>query len=538
MKFYKTLSFLHIRRKRLVKSKVKHVLPTDVVSELFKTDNGKRFLFEGREYLREIYNVPHRYIVIQASRQAEKSSYLAKDMLLSAIVSEHDSLLYVTALRKQRDEFVNRKINKQFNMSETLRRFFLGRESRDNNQEKILSNGTSMSFRAVGTDPDSARGLPVRKIYIDELQSINPESLAVVMECAQSYPNNSAYLISGTPLSSRNILSKKYTETCQNEWLITCSHCNKENPPLGIEHVDLEKPYLFCKYCGKDMQAMNGRWVAQRPASKKIGYRICRLMTPTCTWRTEAHDGILDKFEIYSEPQFYNEVLGLPFDQGVMPISEAEIYANCSEEDFVDANNVPDHIKQNLTFGAIDWAWSNREGGQAYTIYAIGRLNVNRIEVLYVKRFFGPQYHNPETVLKEIAHVSNAFGVDGIATDYGVGHKENLRLIGLVSARVFEMQYVSSDKECIWDKPSQSYRIGRTVTLDNVFNRLKKQLYKFPKISLMKTYADDIMNVFTEYDPNYKKIRYVHSETGPDDFLHLLNYLAIVIEIKYSKRIR
>jgi len=43
------------------------------------------------------------------------------------------------------------------------------------------------------------------------------------------------------------------------------------------------------------------------------GFRICRLMTPTCKWRTEAKDGVLDKYEDPEYPgfMFVNEVFGI-----------------------------------------------------------------------------------------------------------------------------------------------------------------------------------------------------------------------------------
>ena len=530
---------LYQKVKKKVKPKIlKTITPTEAISQLFKTDSGMPFLFIGREYLKAIYNGEFRYLVIVASRQAEKSSLLAKLMLLNATLGFQDSLLYVTAKMSQVAEFVNRKINKQFALSLQLRKFSFGSDSRNNSSEKILKNGSSMSFRAVGSNADSARGIPAREIYMDEVQSIDPDSIPVVMECAHTFPTTSKYYFAGTPLSKRNILSRKYAETCQNEWIITCQNCQEKNPPLGIKHIDLSKPYLFCCHCGERMEAMYGEWVAQNPEATKVGFRICRLMTPNATWRTEAYDGILDKYESYPEAQFFNEVLGLPYDQGTVPITEEEILANCGDHEFIDVDSPPKTVLQRPSFGAVDWAWSNQDGGQSYTIFAIASLNIDKIEILYVKRFFGPKYHDPENVLREIAAVSNRWNVDAIATDFGVGHKENLRLTGQVNAKVFEMQYVSSDKEWVWDKPTQCFRVGRTVTLDIVFNRLKKQLYKFPKAEFIQPFAEDILNVYIEYDPNFKRVRYLHSGSGPDDFLHLLNYLSIVIEQYFKRKIR
>ena len=277
------------------------------------------------------------------------------------------------------------------------------------------------------------------------------------------------------------------------------------------------------------MDPNDGRWDAQNPDSAWDGYRICRLMTPNCAWRTKSRTGVLDKYEIYPEAKFYQEVLGLPFDQGTQPISEQEIYANCGDTEFIDVINPPESIKQITTFGAIDWSYS-LDNEKAYTIFAIARLNQGRIEVLYVKRFSGPEYHDPDKILREMQSAFNSVNVDMVVTDFGVGHLENLRFRQMVKAEVCEMVYVTSLKEFEYRGGSKSYHLGRTVTLDIVIHRLKKGLYLFPRRDVIEPFASDLMNVTTEYDSDFKSITYLASGSGPDDFMHLLNYLGVVIE--------
>lgn len=508
------------------------------ISRAFFTDNGHPFQFQDRKYLEPIYNHRYRYLVILASRQAEKSSYIAKDMLSDAILNDHDSLLYVTAQQRQSDEFVHRKINRQFELNSELANDYLGAGSIDNIRDKLLTNGTTLSFRAIGQSADSARGIPARKIFFDETQSILSDNIPIVTECAQSYPENSAYIFAGTPLSTKNVLSQKYFNTKQYEWIITCSHCHHQNPPLGIEHIDPSKAFLFCINCGKEMQAQQGHWIPQNPDSPLNGFRICRLMTPTCTWRTPANDGVLDKLDTYPEGAFYQEVLGIPYDVGNLPITAEEVFACCEDRALIDPNHPPEALIQTPLFAAIDWAWNSSESGQSFTIMSIARFNNNRIEILYAKRFTGITYHNPDTVLSEIADCCNRLNVKVIGTDFGIGHKENLRLTGLVKAKVFEMQYTSSLKTVEWDPVANCYKIGRTASLDLVFNRLKKRLYSFPSQKQVAPFTDDILNVYTEYDPNWKRVKYEHAGTGPDDFLHLLNYFGVIAEKYYGLDIR
>jgi len=511
---------------------------TEAVTLYFKTDDGEPFLFEGREYLEEIYNNKHQYLVLVASRQAEKSSYLAKDMLLETVFDKSDSLLYVSASQDQVDEFVNNKINAQFQMNPDLKKHCFNVNTKNNSRLKTFSNGSKMSFRSVGVSPNSARGLSVRKIYLDETQSIPQENVPVVTECSSHYSEKAEIIFTGTPFSKRNILSTLYTDSCQKEWIIRCRKCAKDNPPLGISHIALDLPFLFCVYCKKPIYSKDGRWVAQNPDSEWGGYRICRLMTPNCAWRTKSRTGVLDKYEIYPEAKFFQEVLGLPFNQGTQPISEQEVYANCGDTQFIDVNNPPESIKKIITFGAIDWSYSIENNEKAYTIFTIARMNQGRIEILYVKRFSGPEYHDPDKILGEMQSAFNKVNVDIVVTDFGVGHLENIRFRRMVRARVFEMVYVTTLKENEYKSATKSYHIGHTVTLDIVFHRLKKGLYLFPRRDVIEPFASDIMNVSTEYDKDFKSISYVQTGSGSDDFLHLLNYLAIIMEVRTGEFIR
>lgn len=531
-----TTPFLAIAKKQKASRIV--IKRSDFISSLFKTDAGMAFLFKGREYLKKIYNYSYRYLVILASRQAEKSTLLSKDMLSDGILNPNDSLLYLTAQQRQADEFVHRKINRQFDLNPALEHDYLGPGSINNIRDKILSNGTTFAFRAIGQNADSARGIPARKIYFDELQSILSDNVPIAIECAQSFSDNSAYAFAGTPLSTKNVLSQKYFETKQFEWLIKCGHCGHINPPLGMEHIDISKPFLFCLNCGKDMDARNGEWVSMNPESTLAGFRICRLMTPTCTWRTPANDGVLDKLETYSEGSFYQEVLGIPYDVGNLPITEEEVFACCTDTEFIDPFHPNPGLQSQQLFAGIDWAWNTQEGGQAFTILTLARLNGSRIEILFAKRFIGPKYHNPSTVISEISQICNGLGVKVIGTDFGIGHKENYRLNETVNARVFEMLYTGSGTEHSWDTEAKCFKLGRTVILDLVFNRLKKGLYRFPKRSVIQPFAADILNVYAEYDPNWKRLKYEHAGTGPDDFLHCLAYLSLIIEQYHSIKIR
>ena len=108
----------------------------------------------------------------------------------------------------------------------------------------------------------------------------------------------------------------------------------------------------------------------------------------------------------------------------------------------------------------------------------------------------------------------------------------------MVSASVFELQYGNVKGDWKWDSEGTRFIVSRTRTLDLVFNRIKKKLYEFPSHPVIKPFADDIFNMYKQYDSNNKTSKYIHAGSGPDDFLHLLNYFGIIAEYRGGKQLR
>lgn len=500
--------------------------PSSFVEKIFKIDNGKQFSFKGRDYLLPIYNSMEPNLVIMSSRQAEKSTYLANTMLSRAFLHKMSSALYVTARKGQADDFVRLRINPQFDFNPFLKKMYISNKKTNRISDKLLTNGVSLLFRALGIQATGIRGISAQEIYFDEVQSIYSDNIPIALECAHSFTERARYRFAGTPLSTKNHLSRRWTSSCQNEWIIYCAKCNKYNDPLGINHIDEKKSYLFCSNCGKPLDRDRGQWVAQNPSSSSIGYRITRLMTPNCRWNTPAGDGVLDKFKTYSAELFHNEVLGLPYDSGSFIIREEEIYAWCSDYEFMYPNNVPPGLSSTMQIMGVDWAWSNPGGEHAHTIITVATKYQERIKIIFAKRFDGPRYHDPDKVLKEIAELVQKFSVQIVATDWGVGHKENLRLRKMVKPKVFEFMYTSSTQHSKWDMESNCYKLGKTPTMSGTFELIRSGRFEFPNIQTFESFASDILNIFSEMDPISKIQKYDHN--GPDDFFHTLNYIVQV----------
>lgn len=523
------------RKKRIHEKPLK---PSDYIAKTFRSDTNRPIDVVNRPYLRELLDKHHPSLTLVASRQTGKSTYMALQSLYRIITQPQTPVLYSAPHQDHIKEFMRRKIKRQFLYNEVLRGSLLHGAPTNTLSENVFANASSLILRAIAITPDAARGIPVEHLYFDETQLLPSEHIRIVEECAQAFPDTATFTYGGTPTHTRDPLIRKYKESTMNEWMITCPSCRKENPKLGIDHIDPAKPYLFCIFCGKEMDARQARWVATNPEAKYPGYRICRLMAPDCRWRTPSGQGVLDLYEQNLPLHlFYNEVLGLPFDRGSKPITEEEVYNNCGEHAMLDLGNLSNYDQERHLVAAIDWAFNDEEAGSSYTILALAGINhEQRVEVVFAKRYVGHNYHDPNAVLDDIVQICKTFNIRVIATDRGVGHKENVRLRELIGIDVIEVQYLPHDSPPTYDERRRCIQVGKTHIMDRTMVLLKDKGFLFPRRPDIEPFAEDILNVKTVIDPELRRVRYQKIGVEPDDFLDLCAFLAILIQRHFGKK--
>ena len=505
------------------------------ISQIFRNKEGQLLDFETRPHWKQIYNEKSRYVVLMTSRQIGKSTFQATRILYEMLGTKNASILLANAKEAQSKKFRQQSLLPQINRNPKLQRAAFGKTSINNAEMIKLSNGSTLHLEHIGTSADSARGSSAPTIIVDEVQDIPRENLDVIMESAANFPKDSKYRFTGTCKDDRNIMYQLFLDTCQYEWIIPCAYCNEDNPPIGMEHIDLEREYLFCSHCKEPINTLVGRWVAQNPECKRVGYRIPRLIDSNTVWRNGA-DGILDKYDIYSRNKFLNEVMAIPSVHGEALITLQELDSFCEDRPIMDPENVPSkEIEGQAVIAAIDWAYNTKIGGVSHTIISIAKVESDHIKMLYMKRFSGPYYdclESPDIVLDEIVGLVRAFGVDWVFADHYVGNKENQRLIQRVGKHMVEVEYSKGSHPVIWNKDTKRYSIPRTESLDRLFNQLRAGRFTFPKVDASTEYLTDILNVYTHYNDEHTRRTYERKGGGSDDFVHLLNY-TLIAAIQY-----
>jgi len=505
------------------------------ISQIFLNKEGKRLDFDSRPYWKQIYNETSRYIVLMTSRQIGKSIFQATRILYEMLTTKNVSILLANAFEYQTKQFRQLNLLPQIYRNRRLKRKVFDKSSINNAKMMKLSNGSTLYMEHIGTRVDSARGRSASTIIVDEVQDVPRANLDVIMESAANFPKVSKYRFSGTCKDDRNLMFQLFLDTCQYEWIIPCVACKQDNPPIRMDHLDLEREYLFCAHCKEPIDTYMGRWIAQNPKCKRVGYRIPRLIDPNTVWRNGA-DGILDKYKAYSRDEFLNDVMALPSVQGEALITLQELEAFCENRPMMSADNVPRaELENQPIIAAIDWAYNTKIGGVSHTIISIAKVEHDHIKILHMKRFSGPYYDGvkgPDLVLDEILGLVGAFSVNWVLADHRIGHKENLRLGQKIGKRMVEVEYSTGSHPVTWKRDSLRFSIPRTISIDRLFNQLRAGRFTFPNVDASTEYLTDILNVYTHYNDGHTRRSYERKGGGSDDFLHLLNY-TLIAAIEY-----
>jgi hypothetical protein len=507
------------------------------IRQIFRNKEGQLLDFDTRPHWKQIYNDKNRYVVLMTSRQIGKSTFQATRILYEMLGTRNASILLANAKETQSKKFRQQSLLPQIYRNPKLKRAAFGKKSINNAEMIKLSNGSTLHLEHIGTSADSARGSSAPTIIVDEVQDVPRENLDVIMESAASFPKDSKYRFSGTCKDDGNIMYQLFLDTCQYEWIIPCASCREDNPPIGMEHIDLESEYLFCSHCKEPIDTLKGSWVAQNPKCKRSGYRIPRLIDSNTVWRNSA-DGILDKYEAYSRNKFLNEVMAIPSVQGEALITLQELESFCEDRPMMDPNDVPrEEIENQAIIATVDWAYNIDPEKVSHTIIGIAKVEHDHLKMLYMKRFSGPYYDGvigPDLVLDEMLGLFRAFGVDWVLADHRIGNKENLRLGQKIGKRMVEVEYSPGSHPVTLKRDKNRYSIPRTESLDRLFNQLRAGRFTFPNFDASEEFLTDIMNVYIHINDEHTRRSYERKGGRSDDFLHLLNYTLITAIERYD----
>lgn len=502
------------------------------------------FSFRRREYLIPIYDGPDSRVIIMVARQSEKSTTQGNKMLALACMIPHYKCLYVSPSQTQTRKFSQDRISQPLVYSPQLR---LEMEPMDPNNvhQKVLRNHSSIELRYANRSADRSRGIPADDLVVDELQDIFIENIPVLEETL-AHSDLPAFAgwrcYSGTPKSLDNTLSFYWDLSTQTELAVPCRRHGESNRPgtwhwniIGEKHLGREG--LICDKCGMlidRFDPMRG-WVDGVAGARYKGYRLPQMLAPSVA-DNQWDDKVLFKYHTYPRAQFFNEVLALPFEAGIRPLTKADLVRCCDPEWTASREQMRAAMKwhgQREIFMGTDYGTSEK----SWTVVALGTyLRHDRFKIFYLHRFTGLE-SSPEAQARILVELFRMFNVRISFGDWGIGFHQNHVLqetFGL--KRHHKLRYVGEAKQKIYWNPRKVSWIGvRDDLMASFVNAIKQGRIEFPAWPVFESFGQDFLNVTTEFNEARQKTVFGHHPEKPDDSLHACLYCLMAASLLFPR---
>ena len=489
---------------------------------------GERLRFPERPYIDKLYSCLSRNIVIRASRQVEKSTYLANRIVYELVTRPGIRILFVSPRAEQTQSFITSRLHPTIVDSPLIRQALgLRKNARLKQKHLQFPNGSEVYARAAFHSGDATRGISADILICDEYQDLADGDLPVLQETL-SHARRPITILTGTPKLVTNHLEAAFCQSTANQWTIRCEHCNHACvPDLGV----IGSAGLICSQCRELLDVQSGCWMASNPTSTwGEGFWINHLMAP---WVD--HTSILQRQLDYDESRFKNEVLGLSTAVGELALTRDQLLACAVDRPQpATATDIPAGERQLLVAG-VDWGGA----GGSHTAIAIGSIKPgDPLFTIWCWKTY-PKLQEPREASRAVAALCRAFGVRVIAADgMGSGRVANSMLLEDLAADnpgittggqriLYGICYGSQDGSPTADGLVEQLTIGRSKWIGGLFSRVKLGHCRIPREADCPEAYSQILAEYADYDSVTRTIRYRHPESQPDDMLHASTYALV-----------
>jgi hypothetical protein len=475
----------------------------------FRHLDGQPISFDQQPWSIDILDCMDPWQVYRTGRQVSKSTTLVNKILAYSCSRPYFRTLSVNPTFKQARVFSNDRLRPAIMFSPDIKNlYFNSRTCQDQVLNRSYTTGSKTTMVHCYLDADSARGNSADYLCADEAQDLILDIIPVLEETlSRSKYDWRTYC--GTPKTFDTTLEFYWNQSTQNEWVVRCDHCNHWNI-LGERNIGLLG--LVCNKCERDIDWGNGQWVSRHPEAKWTGWHVSQLMcTEPRGWIK--WDKILEKQKNYKRYLFFNEVLGEPYEIGSKPVTLGQLRACCKPDYSLKEKNEGGVLQ---CFAGLDWQMDS-SSFSSYTVLTIYGMVGDRLKLVYANRYQGLEAADPDKLIEDVVKRCHDYQVQIIGCDWGVGHKENMRIAQrLGQDSVMEFSLMQVKEEIKYDTKRNCWNIDRTQRLDLMFNALRNGYFWFPKWEEFEVYHRDIYTMYRDFNDIRRSYRYLHSE--PDDF--------------------
>lgn len=487
--------------------------------------DGKPFSVAAVPYMIPIINCGAEKMILMTGRQVGKSTTLSATILTEQTAIPHYRTLYVAPRGDQVTQFSGDRLAHMITHSPLIQKYYINSKVVQQSHAKGFTNGSMTFLRSCYHTADGIRGISANSIFIDEVQDIILDNIPVIEECA-ARKNPKRMIFCGTPKTFDNAIQKLWEQSTQHYWALKCPHCRFWNVPIQLEN--LGKNFLCCAKCQRQLNAVQGEYVAKYPDRDFTGFHISQAMVAGVEGTGVPWERLREKVDnpLYGIGKLYNECLGFSYDSGSKLLTETDIRKCCSDPEFV-AFSTDRKAKWGIqtVCAGVDWGVL---GGNTHTVVTIGGIDRDlKLRVIYSKKF--PVDQNPVDQVEEIAKIINMSGSAVVAADRGGGVYANgfLRK-SLTWATLHEIEYKAKVNAGMqYNAQSKSWITDRTRAIAGVIVDIRSEKMVFPVFEAMTEFKDDLLTLSCEYNERIRAFQIIRDINTPDDFSHTLVYLRI-----------
>jgi len=521
------------------------VFKTEYIESVFLIE-GSPFQFKGREYLKNIYDCDPEEVILKCGRQVEKSTLNAVNIATFTTTKNFFRALYVAPTNDQVKVFSRSRLQKLYDYSQNnyIKENFYERHLARAVFFKELSNGSEVNLKHCYEEADNIRGISSNGVFIDEVQDIYVDAIPVILETqAHAYDSGAKCkrnVYSGTPKTFSNTIEYYWQRSTMSEYIVVCPHCNTPQ----ILHIRNMRPDKYvCAKCegtlaeGVPDPRLEGRfkkvtyykksfWKDKDPDKRIRGFRISQLLVP---WISPQE--IWEKYTSYPTSQFYNEVLGLPYEDGEKPFTEV-VLKRITDPDLAMYDKAEGYFSNIYTYMGIDWGLGI--SGTGYTFVVVGAFNQEgKFQVLLAHRFSRGAELDKDYQMSKICEWMHTFRVRLCLADWGFGHDRVTELKRIFGTRVQAMYYsANAGYKLKYDHHKGYWISNRSRVLTEYVLDVREMPTKFvwpgADMQRLQPLKDDHLAVQIEYRPTRtgqsEDLFFIHSVATPDDGFHAAFY--------------
>lgn len=541
-------NFLDIDEHAKRLTKIPAIYPSQFTEFAFKMPRQdglgyENFSFEGRRHMLRPYNTPAKRVLLFCGRQVEKSTLLGNIILTYSCVIPAYKTLYVSPSSTQTKVFSADRIKEPIETSEVLRAYTTSMLSM-NVFEKQFVNRAKITLRYAFLNADRTRGIPAMCLAIDELQDILADNIPVIEQCTSHASEQlKRFIYSGTPKGLDNALEYYRSGvskdgrpmSTQGEWVVPCDAHGGDGGRYWniLGEKNMGRKGLICERCGKPINPAHpdSQWASMVQDGIFESYRIPQLMVPWRSW-----DEIMLDYSRYPRDKFYNEVLGISYDSGMRPLTLGQV-KDCCNPSITMHPDVLEQLRKKLLGRQVFAGLDHGTGENSYTVACLGYYEGNIFRIFWIHRFTGEDT-DPQVQVKKLTQIFRAFNVRIIGSDYGGGFATNnvlLREFG--QTRVQRFQYAGRAKKKVFQNPQlQRWIVHRTEVMSDIFAAIKRKQIEFPRFEeFREPFAQDMLNIYSEYNNTLRMIQYDHRPDRPDDSFHAILYCFLASMIVFPR---